>query len=116
RQDAGERGRRAVRSRDEQRYDRRGASDLNDIRGTSPPDTARPRIGVERQGKRRGRRQRLTAWRSNRLTALLCVAASALFAAPLGVHAQSYPSRPLTVVVPFPAGGPSYAGPRARAQ
>jgi tripartite-type tricarboxylate transporter receptor subunit TctC len=41
------------------------------------------------------------------LTWLICVAASALFAAPLSVHAQSYPSRPITVVVPFPAGGPS---------
>ena len=80
---------------------------MNDIRGTSSPDAARPRIGVERQGKRRGRRQRPAARRSNRLTWLLCVAASVLFAAPLSVHAQSYPSRPITVVVPFPAGGPS---------
>ncbi|HET9245191.1 MAG TPA: tripartite tricarboxylate transporter substrate-binding protein, partial [Xanthobacteraceae bacterium] len=41
------------------------------------------------------------------MTWLICVAAFALFATPLGVHAQSYPSRPITVVVPFPAGGPS---------
>src|SRR4051812_16537707 len=25
----------------------------------------------------------------------------------IGAHAQNYPSRPITVVVPFPAGGPS---------
>ena len=38
---------------------------------------------------------------------LLCIVALALFAAPLHASAQSYPSRPITVIVPFPAGGPS---------
>src|SRR6266481_3296766 len=39
------------------------------------------------------------------LKSLLCVAAIVFYAAP--VNAQTYPSRPITVVVPFPAGGPS---------
>ena len=34
-------------------------------------------------------------------------AAFALLAAAVPAQAQSYPSRPITVVVPFPAGGPS---------
>src|SRR6516162_6302248 len=66
-----------------------------------------PRIGIERQAKRRDRRQRAAARCSSRLTWLICVAVLAFFAAPLSVNAQSYPSRPITVVVPFPAGGPS---------
>src|SRR5215831_10315306 len=41
------------------------------------------------------------------LKKLLCIATLSLFAAPLGASAQSYPSRPITVVVPVPAGGPS---------
>ena len=41
------------------------------------------------------------------LTRLACIVALALFAVPLGASAQSYPSRPITVIVPFPAGGPS---------
>ena len=55
------------------------------------------------------------------LKGLLCLAALGLCATPSGAHAQSwwqrpdlpdslsssYPARPITVVVPFPAGGPS---------
>src|SRR5258708_30370278 len=41
------------------------------------------------------------------LRSLLCVAAFGLCAAPLDARAQSFPSRAITVVVPFPAGGPS---------
>jgi tripartite-type tricarboxylate transporter receptor subunit TctC len=41
------------------------------------------------------------------LKGLLCVAAIVFCAAPSEVNAQAYPSRPITVVVPFPAGGPS---------
>ena len=41
------------------------------------------------------------------LKGLLCLAALGLGAAPSAVQAQSYPARPITVVVPFPAGGPS---------
>jgi tripartite-type tricarboxylate transporter receptor subunit TctC len=37
----------------------------------------------------------------------VCIAVFALWAAPLGANAQGYPSRSVTVVVPFPAGGPS---------
>src|SRR2546429_9796187 len=40
------------------------------------------------------------------LTRIICIAL-VLFAAPFDVRAQDYPSRPITVVVPFPAGGPS---------
>jgi tripartite-type tricarboxylate transporter receptor subunit TctC len=36
-----------------------------------------------------------------------CVAAVASSLAPLSAHAQGYPSKTITVVVPFPAGGPS---------
>ena len=39
-----------------------------------------------------------------RLIVALVVAA---FAAAAGAHAQSYPSRPITLIVPYPAGGPS---------
>src|SRR5205085_12159260 len=35
------------------------------------------------------------------------VAFAAFSAMPLVAHAQSYPTRSITVVVPFPAGGPS---------
>jgi tripartite-type tricarboxylate transporter receptor subunit TctC len=35
------------------------------------------------------------------------LAALALCAAPWDAQAQGYPSRPITVIVPFPAGGPS---------
>ena len=55
------------------------------------------------------------------LKGLLCLATFGLYAVPSGAHAQSwwqrpdlpdnlsssYPARPITVVVPFPAGGPS---------
>jgi tripartite-type tricarboxylate transporter receptor subunit TctC len=41
------------------------------------------------------------------LKGLLCFAALGLCAAPPAAHAQSYPARTVTVVVPFPAGGPS---------
>jgi tripartite-type tricarboxylate transporter receptor subunit TctC len=44
---------------------------------------------------------------SFRTTGLLCVAAVSLIAAPPTASAQSYPTKPITVVVPFPAGGPS---------
>jgi tripartite-type tricarboxylate transporter receptor subunit TctC len=38
---------------------------------------------------------------------LACAAAAALGLAAASVQAQDYPSRPVTVIVPFPAGGPS---------
>jgi tripartite-type tricarboxylate transporter receptor subunit TctC len=41
------------------------------------------------------------------LKGLLCFVALGLSAAPPHAHAQSYPARTVTVVVPFPAGGPS---------
>jgi putative tricarboxylic transport membrane protein len=41
------------------------------------------------------------------LKRLLCVVALGLAAAPLAALAQSYPTRSITVIVPFPAGGPS---------
>src|SRR4051812_23011073 len=40
-----------------------------------------------------------------RASVAACVALLAIAAAP--AQAQSYPTRPITVVVPFPAGGPS---------
>jgi tripartite-type tricarboxylate transporter receptor subunit TctC len=42
-----------------------------------------------------------------RTTLIRLVGIAALVLTPLAVHAQSYPSRAVTVVVPFPAGGPS---------
>ena len=45
--------------------------------------------------------------RCSRVLGLFWLAALALCAAPLDTRAQTYPSRPITVVVPFPAGGPS---------
>src|SRR5262249_24384139 len=41
------------------------------------------------------------------LKRFVCVVAFFLLAAPLDASAQDSPSRPMTVVVPFPAGGPS---------
>jgi tripartite-type tricarboxylate transporter receptor subunit TctC len=41
------------------------------------------------------------------LRGLLGTAAFGLYLAPLNVNAQGYPSHSITVVVPFPAGGPS---------
>src|ERR1700716_36208 len=41
------------------------------------------------------------------LKSLLCVVALGFGAAPLDALAETFPSRPITVVVPFPAGGPS---------
>jgi tripartite-type tricarboxylate transporter receptor subunit TctC len=41
------------------------------------------------------------------LNCLLCIAALGWCAMPASAHAESYPSRSITVVVPFPAGGPS---------
>lgn len=41
------------------------------------------------------------------LKRLVCIGVLALLAAPSEAGAQGYPSRPVTVVVPFPAGGPS---------
>ena len=44
---------------------------------------------------------------STTLKGLLCVAVLGLMAAPLTARAGEYPSHAVTVVVPFPAGGPS---------
>jgi len=44
---------------------------------------------------------------SIRATGLFCLTVLAAISAPLTVSAQSYPSKSITVVVPFPAGGPS---------
>jgi tripartite-type tricarboxylate transporter receptor subunit TctC len=44
--------------------------------------------------------------RPSLLKGLFCLALSSLCGLP-AAHAQTYPSRPITVVVPFPAGGPS---------
>src|SRR5262245_15069217 len=46
----------------------------------------------------------MTARRAS--VAFAALAAAALLM-PAGAQAQSYPSRPITVIVPFPAGGPS---------
>src|SRR4051795_7010196 len=45
--------------------------------------------------------------RRSRTLWVFWLATLALCAAPWDAHAQGYPSRPITVVVPFPAGGPS---------
>ena len=45
--------------------------------------------------------------RRSRTLGLFWLATLALCAAPYDAGAQGYPSRPITVVVPFPAGGPS---------
>jgi tripartite-type tricarboxylate transporter receptor subunit TctC len=42
-----------------------------------------------------------------RLTGLLAFAAFGLSGMPMVAHAQSYPNKSISVVVPFPAGGPS---------
>jgi tripartite-type tricarboxylate transporter receptor subunit TctC len=44
---------------------------------------------------------------SSRLEGILCFAVLGVCALPLHAQAQDYPLRPITVVVPFPAGGPS---------
>jgi tripartite-type tricarboxylate transporter receptor subunit TctC len=45
--------------------------------------------------------------RRSRTLWVFWLATLALCAAPWDAQAQGYPSRPITVVVPFPAGGPS---------
>jgi putative tricarboxylic transport membrane protein len=45
--------------------------------------------------------------RAMTLKGLFCAAALGCCAVPPSAHAQGYPSRSITVVVPFPAGGPS---------
>jgi tripartite-type tricarboxylate transporter receptor subunit TctC len=45
--------------------------------------------------------------RAGTLKGFICFTALLFFAATWDARAQSYPSRPITVVVPFPAGGPS---------
>jgi tripartite-type tricarboxylate transporter receptor subunit TctC len=42
-----------------------------------------------------------------RLFAAACVALAAIACAHVSAHAQSYPSRPVTMIVPYPAGGPT---------
>jgi len=42
---------------------------------------------------------------TRRVRCLACVAIAALPAAPIGAAEQEFPSRPLRIVVPFPAGG-----------
>ena len=80
---------------------------MTNSRKASAHDLACPRMDMERNSKRHDKREPPIARRSNMLTWLLWIATSAVLAAPLGANAQSYPSRPITVVVPFPAGGPS---------
>ena len=46
-------------------------------------------------------------WRAVTLNGLVGLTAMVIAAAPWDARAQNYPSRPITVVVPFPAGGPS---------
>ena len=46
-------------------------------------------------------------WRAVTLNGLVGLTALVIAAAPWDARAQNYPSRPITVVVPFPAGGPS---------
>jgi tripartite-type tricarboxylate transporter receptor subunit TctC len=46
-------------------------------------------------------------WRAMTLKGLVCLVGLILFAPSWDARAQSYPSRAITVVVPFPAGGPS---------
>jgi tripartite-type tricarboxylate transporter receptor subunit TctC len=41
------------------------------------------------------------------VAAALAVAASCVAQAPASAHAQAYPSHPITLIVPFPAGGPT---------
>src|SRR5215510_10702791 len=39
--------------------------------------------------------------------ALTLAVASAIFPGATSAHAQAYPSRPVTIIVPYPAGGPT---------
>jgi tripartite-type tricarboxylate transporter receptor subunit TctC len=43
----------------------------------------------------------------SRAVAFAAALASANFACSIGARAQDYPSRPITMIVPFPAGGPT---------
>src|SRR5262245_4967207 len=43
----------------------------------------------------------------NKLSLIAAALVAAIASAPSTVHAQSYPSRPVTIIVPYPAGGPT---------
>src|SRR4026209_1548240 len=82
--------------------------------GSSAADAQMPRgrpddlnKTVQRNGATKEKRLRRMPMRCSRVLGLFWLAALALSAAPSDIRAQSYPSRPITVVVPFPAGGPS---------
>src|SRR5262245_46986960 len=53
------------------------------------------------------RRTALTFLRGNHMHKLIAIAAAFLTTSLAGAAAQVYPARPITVVVPYPAGGPT---------
>src|SRR6516165_11765213 len=66
----------------------------------SPQRLPRPRVG-----DRPYRKTRPSGQRPRRQFLRLAVGAAALPAVSCNPEAQSYPSRPITMIVPFPAGG-----------
>src|SRR5436190_11759755 len=86
---------------------RNSAKDMRKYFGNTRRAVLIKRMQAQMTAAKQGDTQGIRRSMSVMLKRFVCIVAFFLLAAPLDVSAQDYPSRPITVVVPFPAGGPS---------